>query len=69
MNMTAALASRNFLHRQGDSGAQVLLADPGRTYAPSARLQLLATYAIPTLQDLESVPEKRTLVWRIHTLT
>ena len=46
-----------------DSGAQVLLADPGRTYAPSARLQLLATYAIPTLQDLESVPEKRTQLW------
>ena len=56
-----------WLRRQADHGALVLLADPGRTYAPSAGLELLATYTIPTLHDLESVTEKRTQLWRLTT--
>lgn len=54
-----------FLRRQSAHGAQVLLADPGRTYAPADGLELLATYDVPTLHDLESVGEKRTRVWRL----
>jgi predicted nicotinamide N-methyase len=46
-------------------GAQVLLADPGRHYAPRDGLELLATYDVPTLLELESVSHKRTRLWRL----
>jgi len=59
----------DFLRRQASSGAQVLIADPGRTYAPASHLDLLATYDIPTLDDLESVSVKRTRLWRLHPTT
>jgi predicted nicotinamide N-methyase len=39
-------------------GRLVLLADPGRSYAPSASLE-------PTLPELESAESKRTCVWRL----
>jgi predicted nicotinamide N-methyase len=54
-----------WLRRAADRGALVLVADPGRTYAPADGLELLATYDIPTLPELESVPYKRTRLWRI----
>jgi predicted nicotinamide N-methyase len=47
------------------SGTVVLLADPGRHYAPTDGLELLATYDVPTLHELESLPEKRTRLWRL----
>jgi predicted nicotinamide N-methyase len=47
------------------AGTLVLLADPGRSYAPSGSLELLATYDVPTLPELESVEFKRTNVWRL----
>lgn len=47
----------------------VLLADPGRHYAPTDGLRLLATYDVPVLKDLESVDTKRTRVWRISPLS
>jgi predicted nicotinamide N-methyase len=43
----------------------VLIADPGRTYAPSDKLELVVTYDVPTLQELESVNQKRTRLWRL----
>jgi predicted nicotinamide N-methyase len=46
-------------------GVTVLLADPGRHYVPSDGLELLATYDVPTLYELESVQKKRTRVWRV----
>ena len=46
-------------------GTGVLLADPGRTYAPSDGLELLAVYDVPTLRELESVDQKRTRLWRL----
>ncbi|MDQ6674810.1 MAG: 50S ribosomal protein L11 methyltransferase [Chloroflexota bacterium] len=55
-----------WLRHQAHRGALVLLADPGRTHAPSAGLDLLATYDVPTLHDLESVPHKRTRVSRLR---
>jgi len=55
----------HWLRRQAASGALVLLADPGRSYAPADGLELLATYAIPTLHELESVTQKRTRLWRV----
>jgi predicted nicotinamide N-methyase len=45
--------------------AVVLLADPGRHYAPTDGLELLATYDVPTLKELESADTKRTRLWRL----
>jgi predicted nicotinamide N-methyase len=46
-------------------GSEVLLADPGRSYAPSDHLELVETYDVPTLRELESVDAKRTRLWRL----
>ncbi len=56
-----------WLRSVASSGVVVLLADPGRSYAPSDSqgLELLATYDIPTLLELESILEKRTRLWRL----
>jgi len=48
------------------AGTLVLLADPGRSYAPSAGLELLAMYDVPTLAEIESVEYKRTRLWRLQ---
>lgn len=45
----------------------VLIADPGRHYAPSDGLTLLATCDVPVLRELESVDSKRTRIWRLVT--
>lgn len=44
----------------------VLLADPGRHYAPTEGLELLETYDVPVLKELESVDVKRTRLWRLR---
>jgi predicted nicotinamide N-methyase len=54
-----------WLHELARAGALVLLADPGRSYAPTDGLELLATYDVPTLLDIESVEHKRTRLWRL----
>jgi len=54
-----------WLRRLAAAGTLVLLADPGRSYAPQDGLELLATYDVPTLPELESVEFKRTNVWRL----
>jgi predicted nicotinamide N-methyase len=54
-----------WLRHKADNGTLVLLADPGRSFAPSEGLDLLATYDIPTLFELESVAQKRTRLWRL----
>jgi predicted nicotinamide N-methyase len=46
-------------------GAEVLIADPGRSYAPSDDLELVETYDVATLRELESVDTKRTRLWRL----
>lgn len=45
-------------------GARVLIGDPGRAYLPRARLECLATYAVPVTRELEDGEIKRTSVWR-----
>jgi predicted nicotinamide N-methyase len=54
-----------WLRGMAGDGVAVLLADPGRHYTPSDGLQLLATYDVPTLHELESVASKRTTLWRM----
>jgi predicted nicotinamide N-methyase len=62
----AAARITPWLRKLAAAGALVLLADPGRTYAPTDRLELLATYDVPTLAEIESVECKRTRLWRVR---
>jgi predicted nicotinamide N-methyase len=57
-----------WLRALAQRGTLILLADPGRHYAPRDGLELLATYNVPTLLDLESVAHKRTRLWKVHVL-
>jgi predicted nicotinamide N-methyase len=45
-------------------GATVLIGDPGRSYLPKDRLEVLAEYRVPTTRDLEDAENKKTQVWR-----
>ncbi len=53
-----------FLRRCSARGADVLLADPGRAYLPSDRLDLLTKYDVPTSLDLEDRTVRTTAVYR-----
>ena len=46
------------------SGADVILADPGRGYMPSYGLDKLATYAVPTSLAIEDREVRHTTIWR-----
>lgn len=46
-------------------GATVLLADPGRTFAPTDDLEPLATYVVATSRTLERAERTPTTVWRV----
>jgi predicted nicotinamide N-methyase len=61
-----AEATVKWLRDRSAEGRTVLLADPGRHYAPGDGLELLETYNIPVLHELESVDVKRTRLWRIR---
>jgi predicted nicotinamide N-methyase len=60
----ADLALR-FLRSAARSGADVLVADPGRAFLPAGALAPLATYDIPVLTVLEDTPVKRVAVYRL----
>ena len=60
----AALALR-FLTRAARSGADVLVADPGRAFLPAASLTPLISYRVPVLRELEDVPVKTVTVYRL----
>lgn len=62
-NSAATIA---WLRQAADKQALVLIADPGRHYAPSDGLELRATYEVPTLQELESTTTKRTVLYRLE---
>jgi predicted nicotinamide N-methyase len=54
-----------FLHRAAAAGALVLIGDPGRAYLPAEGLTAAAVYDVPVVEALESVPVRRTTVWRV----
>lgn len=54
-----------FLDRTLDRGTPVLIGDPGRSYLPKERLELLATYHVPVVGALEDSEIKRTCVYRL----
>ncbi len=62
----SALTERvmGYLQRAAARGARVYLADPGRTYLPSARLEAIAAYDVPTSLAVEGTPTMRTTIWR-----
>jgi predicted nicotinamide N-methyase len=54
----------SWLRRAAASGADVLIADPGRAYLPAGGLIPLAQYDVPTSLDLENRKVMRTTVYR-----
>lgn len=54
-----------WLRQLAAAGQDVVLADPGRAYAPTDGLEVLASFDVPTTRELESADSMRTLVWRI----
>jgi predicted nicotinamide N-methyase len=53
-----------FMRRAAAAGAEVVVGDPGRAYAP-ADVETLATYDVPVIRDLEDADRKRVDVVRI----
>jgi predicted nicotinamide N-methyase len=48
-----------------DTGATVLIGDPGRSYFPREGLVKLAEYQVPTTRELEDMEVKKTAVWTL----
>ena len=62
----AALAL-GFLRDAARSGAEIVVADPGRAFLPAAELTPLAAYEVPVLTVLEDKPVKTVTVYRLGT--
>jgi predicted nicotinamide N-methyase len=60
----AELALR-YLRYAASSGADVLVADPGRAFLPAASLAPLTSYRVPVLSVLEDAPVKTVTVYRL----
>jgi predicted nicotinamide N-methyase len=54
-----------FLRQAAARGCLVLIGDPGRAYLPADGLTAAASYDIPVVEALESVPVRHTTVWRV----
>ena len=54
-----------FLRAAAGSGADVLVADPGRAFLPAAVLSPLTSYQVPVLSVLEDAPVKNVTVYRL----
>lgn len=55
-----------WLRTLAQRGALVLTGDPGRAYLPSTGLVELASYTVPTIEDLEDVTTKTVRVLRLE---
>ena len=62
---TAARAF-DFLRRNAEHGAAVLIGDPGRSYLPRDKLRKVASYSVPVTRDLEDMEIKQTAVWMLR---
>jgi predicted nicotinamide N-methyase len=49
------------------AGREVVLADPGRAYAPSSGLEEIARFEVPTTKELESRPRREAVVYRVSS--
>ena len=61
----AARQVTGWLRTLADDGLLVLLADPGRAYAPQKGLEELASFEVPVSRELESADVLHTVVWRL----
>jgi predicted nicotinamide N-methyase len=59
-NITERLLS--WLRGRVAAGARVLIAEPGRAFAPREGVRALATYTVPTTMELESRTERETVI-------
>jgi predicted nicotinamide N-methyase len=55
-----------YLRRAAGRGSLVLVGDPGRAYLPTDGMIKRAAYEVPVVEDLESVPVRRTTVWQVR---
>jgi predicted nicotinamide N-methyase len=55
-----------FLRRAAGRGSLVLVGDPGRAYLPADQMIKRASYDVPVLESLESVPVRHTTVWQVR---
>ena len=55
-----------FLRRAAGRGTLVLVGDPGRAYLPADGLIRQASYDVPVVEALESVPVRHTTVWQVR---
>lgn len=62
------LAARviEWLFALSSRGATVLIGDPGRSYLPKDRLEILAAYEVPVTRTLEDSDIKKSSVWRFR---
>jgi predicted nicotinamide N-methyase len=59
------LASQNLTRQNlGQSGACVLIGDPGRSYLPRSALVEIMSYQVPVARTLEDADIKKSSVWR-----
>jgi predicted nicotinamide N-methyase len=54
-----------WLRGLAQSGAMVLLGDPGRAYLPRAGLAEIARHTVPTSRDLEDRDSREAVIWRL----
>jgi predicted nicotinamide N-methyase len=55
-----------FLRRAAGRGSLVLVGDPGRAYLPADRMIKRASYDVPVIESLESVPVRHTTIWQVR---
>ncbi|MGO4523254.1 methyltransferase [Microvirga sp. 2MCAF35] len=56
----------HWLFALSERGATVLIGDPGRSYLPKDRLEILAAYEVPVTRTLEDADIKKSNVWRFR---
>jgi predicted nicotinamide N-methyase len=54
-----------WLRQLTDRGRTVLIGDPGRTYLPRDKLDIVASYEVPVTRALEDAEVKTTRIWRL----
>ena len=54
-----------WLAQLSSQGTQVLIGDPGRSYLPKDRLDMLESYRVPVTRSLEDAEIKQSSVWRL----
>lgn len=56
----------SWLDRALAAGVSIYIGDPGRSYLPKERLELIKTYEVPVIRALEDAAVKRTSVFRLR---